>query len=115
MRPQRPVPGEAITVAGPGGGLRVAPGLVGDAGQAGQQQEGQVVEAGDGLGPDRGLDSRDLGRPAGPERLGGLPAERFGDGLGRIEPQAEVVAPVRLRGIGRRLGVGHVKVAVAQR
>src|SRR5690242_20294217 len=88
LRPQLAVAGEAVTVVGPGGGPRAAPGLVGDAGQAGQQQKGQVVEAGDGLGPDRGLDPRDLGCPAGPERLGRLPAERLGDGPGRIEPQA---------------------------
>jgi hypothetical protein len=31
---------------------------VGGAGQAGQQQEGQVIEVGDRLGPDRGFDAR---------------------------------------------------------
>ena len=54
------MPGEAVAVAGPVTVPRVAPGPVGDAGQAGQQEEGQVVEAGDGFGPDRGLDAGDL-------------------------------------------------------
>src|SRR5262249_8167489 len=82
LRPQPDVPSEAITVIGPGGDLWVAPGLVGDAGQARQQQKGQVVEVGDGLGPDHGFDSCALSSSAGPERFGGFPVERLGDGLG---------------------------------
>ena len=94
---------------------------MGDAGQAGQQEEGQVVEAGDGFGPDRGFDAGDLGDPPGPERIGGLPPERVGQGLGSVDAQAEAAVPVCLRGIGigigfgRRVGVGDVEVAVGQR
>jgi hypothetical protein len=75
LYPQSAVPGEAVTMAGPAGELRVAPGLVGDAGQARQQQEGQVVEARDGLGPDGSFDSRDLRCAAVPERFGGFPVK----------------------------------------
>jgi hypothetical protein len=75
----RPAPttglvGEPHTVVGPAGDLRVAPGLVGDAGQAWQQQERQVIEVGDGLGPDRGFDPRDLRSSTGPEGFGGRPS-----------------------------------------
>jgi hypothetical protein len=120
LGPQAAVPGEAVAVAGPAGRFRAAPGPVGDAGQAGQQEEGQVVEAGDGFGPDRGLDAGDLRGPAGPERIGGLPPERVGDGLGCVDPQAETAMPVCLarvgqHSIGRRLGVGDIEVAVGQR
>jgi hypothetical protein len=47
-------------VIGPGGDLRVAPTLAGDTGQPRQQQEAQIVEVGDRLGPDRGFYSRDV-------------------------------------------------------
>src|SRR5262249_19677238 len=82
LRPQSALPGEAIAVVGPGGDLRVAPGLVGDAGQPRQQQEAQVVEGGDRLRPGRGFYSRDVRCPTGPERFGGSPVERLGDGPG---------------------------------
>ena len=39
FRPQSAVPSEAIAVVGPGGHPRVAPSLVGDAGEPRQQQE----------------------------------------------------------------------------
>ena len=73
---------ETIAVVGPGGRLRVAPGLVGDAGQPRQQQEAQIVEVGDGLAPDRGFYSRDVCRSTMAERFGGFPVELLGDGLG---------------------------------
>ena len=82
FRPQSAVPSEAIAVAGPGGDLRAAPSLVGDAGQPGQQQEAQIVEVGDRLGPDRGFYSRDVRCSTGPKRFGGFPLKRLGDGLG---------------------------------
>ena len=82
MRPQSAVPSEAIAVVGPAGDPRVAPSLVSDGGQPRQQQEAQIVKAGDRLGPDRGFHSRDVRRPTGPERFGGFPVERLGDGLG---------------------------------
>src|SRR5262249_12672755 len=80
--PQSAVPSEAIAVVGPRGDLRVAPGLVGDAGKPRQQQEAQIAEVGDRLGPDRGFASRDVRRSPGPERFGGFPVERLGDGPG---------------------------------
>src|SRR5262249_6136787 len=60
LRPQSALPSEAIAVVAPGGDLRVAPSLVGDTGQPRQQQEAQIVEVGDRLGPDRGFYSRDV-------------------------------------------------------
>jgi len=68
--------GEAIPVVGPGGDLRVVPRLVGDAGQPRQQQEAQIVEVGDRLGPDCGFYSCDVRCSTGPKRFGRFPVER---------------------------------------
>ena len=76
------MPSEAIAVVAPGGNLRVAPSLVGDAGQPRQQEEAQIIEIGDRLGPDCGFYSRDVRCSTGPKRFGGLPVERLGDVLG---------------------------------
>ena len=70
------MPSEAILVVGPGGDLRVAPTLVGDAGQPKQQQEAQIVEVGDRLGPDCGFYSGDVRCSTGPKRFGRFPVER---------------------------------------
>jgi hypothetical protein len=69
LHPESAVPSEAIPVVGPGGDLRVAPTLVGDAGQPRQQQEAQIVEVGDRLGPDCGFYSRDVRCSTGPKRF----------------------------------------------
>lgn len=58
---------------GPVSGRRATPGLLGDTRQARQEQEGQVIEAGEGLGPDRALNARDLRCAARPKRLARLP------------------------------------------
>ena len=71
-RPQSAVSSETIAVVGPGGDLWVAPSLVCD---AGQQQEAQIVEIGDRLGPDRGFYPRDVRGSTGAERFGGFPIE----------------------------------------
>src|SRR5579863_7580871 len=68
LRPEAGVTGEAVTVFGPG--LRGAPGLVGDTGQARKQLEGEVVEVGDGLGPDRGFHPGHLCGPFCAEDVG---------------------------------------------
>jgi hypothetical protein len=57
----------------------------------------------------------DLGRSSVPKHVGRLPVERLLDGPGCIEAQADTVLPVGLCRIGRRFGVGHVEVAVAER
>src|SRR5262245_15338781 len=72
-------PAEKLTGDDP----RVAPSLVGNAGQPRQQQEAQIVEVGDRLGPDRAFYSHDM-RPWGgysrhhllqrPKTFAGLPA-----------------------------------------
>src|SRR5579863_6938898 len=113
LLPQAGVPGEAVAVFGPG--LRGAPGLVGDAGQARKQLEGEVIEVGDGLAPDGAFDPGDLRRPCCfcAERLGGVPIVGLGDGHGSVEPVADAALPVGLGGIGRRFGVEHIEVAVA--
>jgi hypothetical protein len=82
LRPQSAVSSEAIAVVGPGGDLRVAPSLVGDAGQPRQQQEAQIVEVRDRPGPDRAFYSCDVRCSTGSKRFGGFPVERLGDGLG---------------------------------
>ena len=82
MRPQLAVASQAIAVIGPGGDPRVAPSLLGDPGQPRKQQEAQVIEVVDRLGPDRGLYSRDVRCSIGPKRFGGFPVKRLGDGLG---------------------------------
>ena len=79
LRPQSAVPSEAIEVVGPGGDPRVAPSLMGDAGQPRQQQEAQIVEVGDRLGPDRGFYSSDVRCSTGPKRFGGFPVKRLAD------------------------------------
>jgi hypothetical protein len=60
-----------MAVVAPAAGPRVAPRPLGDAGQARQQQKAQVIEVGNRLGPDRGLDPRDLRGPAGPSASAG--------------------------------------------
>src|SRR6516165_2682804 len=45
-------------------------------GQPRQQQEAQIVEVGDRLGPDCGFYSRDVRRSTGPKRFGRFPVER---------------------------------------
>jgi hypothetical protein len=82
LRPQSAVPGEAIAVVGLGGDQRIAPSLVGDASQPRQQQEAQIVEVGDRLGPNHGFYSRDVRCSTRPKRFGRFPVERLGDGHG---------------------------------
>jgi hypothetical protein len=69
LRPQSAVPSEAIAVVGPGSDPRVAPSLMRDASQPRQQQEAQIVEVGDRLGPDRGFYSRDVRCSTEPKRF----------------------------------------------
>ena len=81
MHPESAVPSEAILVVGPGGDLRVAPTLVEDAGQPKQQQEAQIVEVGDRLGPDCGFYSGDERCSTGPKRFGRFQSNELDDGL----------------------------------